>query len=335
MAVMQENFDSNPTTTPASLHANTNVNQLIRNDNNNIVDLNTETKHDTQPVQLVNKIDSVSVAEQDRLKQLVNMDSVVVFIKGKPWDTRCNFSAQIVKLLCENNIKFEYYDILTDKDARDNLKVIYNWPTYPQVYVDGELIGGLDVVREMIREGDLRKLLDERAPHAISCVRFHNTNNSSRFCEKNYTSLKIRLPDNTIMEAEFKVTDTIESVYSYLMNTVSFEVEDSCNTCKDTKKYKKKPFTLMTPVPKTYFDQSKLNSKLKDLGLYPDGILIVALTDTDSIGEAMQSRCSENKECGDSYVSHVVAKQPAIFYTLLTTALATTTLLAFRFLKKN
>lgn len=71
---------------------------------------------------------------------------------------RCGFSDRIVKLLTDNGWEFGHFDILTDSEVREGLKKLSNWPTYPQLYVDGKLIGGLDVVKEMAEEGELDAL---------------------------------------------------------------------------------------------------------------------------------------------------------------------------------
>ncbi|KAJ3121286.1 Glutaredoxin 3 [Physocladia obscura] len=95
-----------------------------------------------------------------RLKELINKASVVLFMKGNPDAPRCGFSRQIVALLREQSVKFDYFDILEDDEVRQNLKVFSNWPTYPQLYSKGELLGGLDIVKEMIESGDFASALD-------------------------------------------------------------------------------------------------------------------------------------------------------------------------------
>ncbi|CAN0329604.1 unnamed protein product, partial [Hapterophycus canaliculatus] len=73
----------------------------------------------------------------------------MVFMKGTPDAPRCGFSRTLVGLLREENIEFESFDILEDNAVRQALKDLSNWPTYPQLYVQGELVGGLDIVKEM------------------------------------------------------------------------------------------------------------------------------------------------------------------------------------------
>ena len=93
----------------------------------------------------------------DRLRKLINRAPVMLFMKGAPEAPRCGFSRQICEILKENAIPFASFDILTDNDVREGLKALSDWPTYPQLYANGSLVGGLDVVKEMMAEGDLRE----------------------------------------------------------------------------------------------------------------------------------------------------------------------------------
>jgi Grx4 family monothiol glutaredoxin len=91
----------------------------------------------------------------DRLKSLINTGPLMVFMKGSPATPKCGFSRQVMEMLGETQLKFETFDILTDDTVRQGLKTFSNWPTYPQVYVKGELIGGLDILKELKESGDL------------------------------------------------------------------------------------------------------------------------------------------------------------------------------------
>lgn len=90
-----------------------------------------------------------------RLKKLINAAPCMLFMKGSSQDPRCGFSRQIVALLKEHNIQFSSFDILSDEEVRQGLKTYSNWPTYPQLYVNGELVGGLDIVKELAESGEL------------------------------------------------------------------------------------------------------------------------------------------------------------------------------------
>lgn len=79
--------------------------------------------------------------------------------KGTPNEPRCGFSRQTISLLNTHNILYKTFDILSDDDVRSGLKEYSNWPTYPQLYVNGELVGGLDILKEMSEAGELVDLI--------------------------------------------------------------------------------------------------------------------------------------------------------------------------------
>ncbi|XP_054167253.1 glutaredoxin 3-like [Oppia nitens] len=97
---------------------------------------------------------------EDRLKVLVNKSPVMVFMKGSPDAPRCGFSRTLISILNEVNIKYNTFDILMDEEVRQSLKVYSNWPTYPQIYVKGQLIGGLDIIKELKELGELEQTLN-------------------------------------------------------------------------------------------------------------------------------------------------------------------------------
>jgi Grx4 family monothiol glutaredoxin len=78
----------------------------------------------------------------------------MVFIKGSPSAPKCGFSRQLVTILNDLKVAFGSFDILEDDEVRQGLKEFSDWPTYPQVYVEGELLGGLDIVKEMVAAGE-------------------------------------------------------------------------------------------------------------------------------------------------------------------------------------
>ena len=90
----------------------------------------------------------------------MNQDQVVLFMKGSPDQPRCGFSRRIVATLRDQNVQFAHFDILSDDSVRSGLKVLNNWPTFPQLIVKGEFVGGLDVVNEMAENGELKELLE-------------------------------------------------------------------------------------------------------------------------------------------------------------------------------
>ena len=95
----------------------------------------------------------------DRLKKLINSAPVILFMKGDPNTPKCGFSRQTVQLLATENAKYDTFDILEDNAVRQGLKTYSNWPTYPQLYVNGELVGGLDILKELQESGELASAL--------------------------------------------------------------------------------------------------------------------------------------------------------------------------------
>ncbi|XP_069140493.1 glutaredoxin-3-like [Argopecten irradians] len=98
----------------------------------------------------------------ERLKVLVSSAPVMVFMKGVPEEPKCGFSRQLVQILNERKIKFSSFDILEDDEVRQGLKKFSNWPTYPQIYANGELLGGLDIVKELVETGEFESQLPEQ-----------------------------------------------------------------------------------------------------------------------------------------------------------------------------
>ncbi|KAF9913796.1 Glutaredoxin 3 [Lobosporangium transversale] len=94
-----------------------------------------------------------------RLKELTSSSSVMVFIKGTPTAPRCQFSRQLLEILTAQNIRFSSFNILADDEVRQAMKAFSDWPTFPQVYVKGEFVGGLDVVKEMVATGEFQALV--------------------------------------------------------------------------------------------------------------------------------------------------------------------------------
>ncbi|KPM39972.1 hypothetical protein AK830_g6549 [Neonectria ditissima] len=109
-------------------------------------------------------VDSAAAEEQDpekkkeelfkRLADLVKAASVMLFMKGTPSSPQCGFSRQMVALLRENSVKYGFFNILADDEVRQGLKEYAEWPTYPQLWIDGELVGGLDIVKEEISNNE-------------------------------------------------------------------------------------------------------------------------------------------------------------------------------------
>ena len=107
----------------------------------------------------------------------------MLFMKGNPAMPQCGFSAAVVGMLKEVGVPFESFNILADPELREGLKEYSSWPTFPQLYVDGKLVGGGDIVRDLHARGELQAALArarglrERARPLISRLRFRSSVN--------------------------------------------------------------------------------------------------------------------------------------------------------------
>ena len=97
----------------------------------------------------------------ERIKQQLSSYPVLLYMKGTPDFPQCGFSAKTVSVLRAAGAKFAYINIFEDPEIREGLKVYSNWPTFPQLYVNGELVGGSDILTEMFQKGELKQLLEE------------------------------------------------------------------------------------------------------------------------------------------------------------------------------
>ncbi len=98
-------------------------------------------------------------ALKERIIGLTTSSRVVLFMKGNKMFPQCGFSAHVVGILKNSGVEFDTHNILSDPDLRQGLKELSNWPTYPQLYVDGKLVGGCDIVSELHENGELAKIL--------------------------------------------------------------------------------------------------------------------------------------------------------------------------------
>jgi len=94
-----------------------------------------------------------------RIDETISRDRVMLFMKGNPSMPQCGFSAAVVGILKEVGVPFGSFNILADQEMREGLKEYSSWPTFPQLYLDGKLIGGCDIVRDLHARGELTKLL--------------------------------------------------------------------------------------------------------------------------------------------------------------------------------
>ncbi len=97
---------------------------------------------------------------QDKIKQQIKENAVLLYMKGNPMFPQCGFSSQVVNVLKSYDVPFEAINVLEDDDIRQGIKDFSDWPTIPQLYVNGEFIGGCDIVCEMHDDDELKALFD-------------------------------------------------------------------------------------------------------------------------------------------------------------------------------
>lgn len=97
---------------------------------------------------------------QERIKKLVNEHPLMLFMKGQPQNPQCGFSARVVQILDFIKVQYQSFDVLSDEEIRQGIKIYGSWPTIPQLYVKGELIGGCDIIEEKFQSGELEKELN-------------------------------------------------------------------------------------------------------------------------------------------------------------------------------
>lgn len=102
----------------------------------------------------------------ERIEEQLNNNAVILYMKGTPDFPQCGFSGQAVAALNAVGKPFSFVNIFEDPEIREGLKVYSNWPTFPQLYINGELIGGSDIVIEMYHSGELHKMLGVSAEQA-------------------------------------------------------------------------------------------------------------------------------------------------------------------------
>lgn len=99
---------------------------------------------------------------QAEIKEMVEQNGVLLFMKGTPIFPQCGFSSVVAGVLNHLGVEFASVNVLEDPDIRDGIKVYSDWPTIPQLYVKGEFVGGCDIVKEMFEEGELRPYLQDK-----------------------------------------------------------------------------------------------------------------------------------------------------------------------------
>lgn len=99
----------------------------------------------------------------ETIKSQLQDNPIILYMKGSPQQPQCGFSARTVQALMACGERFAYVNILDNQELREALKVYSNWPTYPQLYINGELVGGCDIVLEMSENGELAEMVKAAA----------------------------------------------------------------------------------------------------------------------------------------------------------------------------
>ena len=97
----------------------------------------------------------------ERIKKQVEDNLVLLYMKGTPQFPQCGFSGRAVQVLQACGVEFAYVNVFEDPEIRENLKIFSQWPTFPQLFINGELVGGSDIIMELFEKGELQKMLDE------------------------------------------------------------------------------------------------------------------------------------------------------------------------------
>lgn len=101
------------------------------------------------------------MSTQDKIKEQITNNPIIIYMKGNAELPMCGFSARAVNILKSCGAKFATVDVLQDEEIRQGIKVYSNWPTIPQLYVNGEFIGGSDIMAEMYESGELQTLIKQ------------------------------------------------------------------------------------------------------------------------------------------------------------------------------
>jgi monothiol glutaredoxin len=99
---------------------------------------------------------------QEKIKNIISSNDVVLFMKGTPDMPQCGFSMAVANVLKHLKVKFSGINVLEDEEIRNGIKVFSDWPTIPQLYIQGEFVGGCDIVKEMFEKKELQTLFDSK-----------------------------------------------------------------------------------------------------------------------------------------------------------------------------
>ena len=100
---------------------------------------------------------------EETIREQISSNSILLYMKGNPEQPQCGFSAQVTQMLMSCGKKFAYVDVLSNPDIRATLPSVSSWPTFPQLFVDGDLVGGCDIITELHEKGELQSKLESAA----------------------------------------------------------------------------------------------------------------------------------------------------------------------------
>ena len=105
---------------------------------------------------------TLTIQNLDEAKEIIKKNNIVLFMKGTKDMPGCGFSANVVQILNRMNVEYIDIDVLNDDSFKEDMKKFTNWPTFPQLYVKGEFVGGCDILKEMFESGELLELLNTK-----------------------------------------------------------------------------------------------------------------------------------------------------------------------------
>jgi len=108
----------------------------------------------------------------EKIKDIINKNNIVLFMKGTPEAPQCGFSMTVSNILKHLKVKFEGVNVLESNEMRQGIKDFTDWPTIPQLYVKGEFVGGCDIIKEMFETGELKSFLQKKS--LLSWIIFNN-----------------------------------------------------------------------------------------------------------------------------------------------------------------
>ena len=105
---------------------------------------------------------TLTIQNVEEAEKTIKTNNIVLFMKGTKDMPGCGFSAHVIQILNTMNVEYIDIDVLKDDSFKENMKKFTNWPTFPQLYVKGEFVGGCDIIKEMYESGELKKLLESK-----------------------------------------------------------------------------------------------------------------------------------------------------------------------------